>query len=381
MVRRWRDRGAVTAYGVTPLSVLDAGFVGASAYPIEFVFRYNKGLQRAALQRGLDQTLRDFPVLTSEIEYDGAQRRWVFAPRGRSIQIEERHEGSGRLDSVVTLPGQALLKIVLCRGAAHDTVGVSMSHAVADGSGYFFLLSAWCAALRGEHPPRPTHDRAAVDALAHQGDADQALTPDAFFDHTGISWLPHLDRERLGEVSCQREPLAPPPPLPGVSENALLAAGCLRRWVKRSDPRSVRLSCAVDLRHRAAELSPTFFGNASYGASRRWSRAAYDQLTDADVATQIYQSVQHTNRATAQRVVSALQSLFLREGPGVASFLHVADPATGILVTNLSRLPVAKLDCGVGPPLDFAIVTRAPNTIVVTRKDGELFQSTCTALA
>lgn len=365
---------------VIPLSFLDAAFVGAASCPIEFVFTYQKGLQRAALQRGLDQVLCDFPALTCAVELEDASQRWVFAPRAQPPLIEERGADDAPLASVVTLPGEPLLRIVLRREAERDTLGVSMSHAVADGAGYLQLLCAWSAALRGEPYPRPDHDRAAVDALAQREEAARDLTPDSFFDRTGISWLPHLHRDRLGGVTFLRERVPPPSPVVGASESAVLAAACLRRWVsQRGGARSVRIACAVDLRRRAAGISPRFFGNASYGASRRWSRAEYDQTADADVARQLYQSVQRSDRATAQRALSTLRALLLREGPGVAAFLHPADPAQGILVTDLSRLPLTSLDLGVGPPLDFAIVTRAPNAVVVTASSGALYQTTCAA--
>lgn len=365
---------------VIPLSILDAAFVGASSCPIEFVFTYPKGLQRAALQRGLDQVLCDFPALTSTVELDVSSQRWVFVPRAQPPLIEERGAEDAPLASVVTLPGEPLLKIVLRRESEHDTLGVSMSHAVADGAGYLQLLCAWSAALRGEPYPRPDHDRAAVDALAQGEEAARDLTPDTFFDCTGISWLPHLHRERLGPVTFQRERVPPPLPVVGASGSAVLAAACLRRWVsQRGGARSVRIACAVDLRRRVAEIPPRFFGNASYGTSRRWSRAAYDQTADADVARQIYHAVQQSDRSAALRALSALRALFLREGPGAADFLHPADPAQGILVTDLSRLPLTMLDLGVGPPLDLAVVTRAPNAVVVTSRGGALYQTTCAA--
>jgi hypothetical protein len=361
--------------------VLDVPFVGASAYPIEFVFTYRKGLALETLQRGLDRVLPDFPLLAGEITYDGSRPWWSFVPQTRTIRIEERGEGGAPLDSVVTLPGEPLLKIVLRRGAEHDTLGVSMSHAVADGFGYFSFLSAFCAVLRGDAYPRPDHDRRPIAALTESAGAEERLTPDTFFDRTGMSWLPHDHRERLTAVSYEHERLPPPEPIAGVSESATLAAVSLRWWVQGArGARAVRLSCAVDLRRRVTEIDPHYFGNASYGASCRWSRSAYDALSDAAVAQQIHAAVRRTDRSTAQRVLAALRSLLRDEGLGVTTFLRPADPAEGILVTNLSRIPLANLDCGVGCPLDFAICTRAPNAVVLTRKEGALYRSVATPL-
>jgi hypothetical protein len=359
------------------LSVMDFGYVGASALTIDFVFAYPKGLCIERLQRGLDRVLTDFSPLTSEIEYDRSRDRWVFAPGARRVEIEERSDGGRRLDSVRTVPGEPLLRVVLSRGAERDHLGVSMSHAAGDGFSFAYFLTSWCAAVRGEGYPTPNHDRAALDALADAEASSRKPRPEELFDVTGMSWVPGLHRERLALVACERERFLPSLRVEGVSQNAALAAECLRQWVRTAGGAGgVRLACAVDLRHRAANVEKHYFGNASYAASCRWSRAAYEALPDADVARQVYRAIQRTDESTARAVVGALASLFRHEGSGVSSFLHAADPGAGILVTNLSRFPLATLDFGTGGPLYFAIVTVAANAVVVTVNDREYEKST-----
>jgi len=60
-----------------------------------------------------------------------------------------------------------------------------------------------------------------------------------------------------------------------------------------------------------------------------------------------------------------LEALRRAEGPEALSRLHVAHPEAGLLVTNLSRVPVARLDFGSGAPSDYRIMTPAPRTAAV----------------
>lgn len=90
------------------------------------------------------------------------------------------------------------------------------------------------------------------------------------------------------------------------------------------------------------------------------------------MALQLEQAIHRTDAGRARQVCGALRDLYQQQGPGVTSFLHAADPASGILFTNLSRLPLGMLDWGAGPPRDFALLTKAANAHVLTARDGAL---------
>jgi hypothetical protein len=69
----------------------------------------------------------------------------------------------------------------------------------------------------------------------------------------------------------------------------------------------------------------------------------------------------------AQRVVDAL-----RRSAGAAAMeaCHVVHPGRGLLVTNLSRLPVPEVAFDAGPPVAFDILTPAERGAVVLPAPG-----------
>lgn len=366
-----------------PLSYVDQIFVGENAYPINFVFRYSKGIQPERLRTSLIETLKDFPPLTSHVEYDQKAKRWFFVPSNKDVAFSIRRSSSPdkALDTVVTLPNEPLIKVVFSEGDTENQLGVSISHAVADGFSYFFFMSSWFAKLAGKPHPLATHNRADLDSIAKQQQDDRniSISPTTFFERTGLAWTPEISREQIGPLFFDRVSYATKAPIEGASENALLAAECLHGWVTKSAKKqdSVKVACAVDLRQRVPSIPATYFGNAICGAGASWTMDNYLKMTNVEIAKQIHLSVSRTDTERAKTMLSTLATLIEQEGPDVLSHLHVAHPEQGILVTNLSRLPLATLDCGAGAPNDMSILTKAPNTFAVTRIGGTLYINSC----
>jgi hypothetical protein len=61
----------------------------------------------------------------------------------------------------------------------------------------------------------------------------------------------------------------------------------------------------------------------------------------------------------------------LQEGLAVLEQNHVIHPRSGILITNLSRLPVQEIEFDAGPPIAFDILTPAARgAVVLPAEDG-----------
>ena len=134
----------------------------------------------------------------------------------------------------------------------------------------------------------------------------------------------------------------------------------------------------MDLRQRlGGVIGSNYFGNAICGAGRKWSLLEFTQLSMDDIALQINQSVSSISLTQAQDLLTSLDLIYDQEGDSVNEKIHIADPFGGILVTNLSRLPLKNLDCGAGVPKDFSILTKATNTIAVTKVNEDLFLNGC----
>jgi hypothetical protein len=131
------------------------------------------------------------------------------------------------------------------------------------------------------------------------------------------------------------------------------------------------LSCAYDYRRVFPNISPLYFGNAIRAASIRLSEEKIKSSSVADLALALNRAVRAIDAKACEESLECLEQLRISKGLEVLENFHVADPETGFLVTNLSRLPVLELDFGMGAPKDFRILTPARNTaVVLPLRDG-----------
>ncbi|MFC1543111.1 hypothetical protein ACFL4K_01070, partial [Candidatus Neomarinimicrobiota bacterium] len=69
--------------------------------------------------------------------------------------------------------------------------------------------------------------------------------------------------------------------------------------------------------------------------------------------------------------LEVLERVRRREGLAVMEELHVLHPLRGLLVTNLSRLPVQEIVFDTGPPTDFRVLAPTPRgAVVLPAPDG-----------
>ena len=67
--------------------------------------------------------------------------------------------------------------------------------------------------------------------------------------------------------------------------------------------------------------------------------------------------------------LGTLEAMRLQEGLAVLEHNLVIHPRSGILITNLSRLPVQEFEFDAGPPIAFDILTPAVRGAVVLPAD------------
>jgi hypothetical protein len=69
--------------------------------------------------------------------------------------------------------------------------------------------------------------------------------------------------------------------------------------------------------------------------------------------------------------MEVLDQLQKQSGPGINEYIHVTHPGSGMLVTNLSRLPVPEVEFGAGPPVSYEILTPAQRgAVILPSSDG-----------
>ena len=132
------------------------------------------------------------------------------------------------------------------------------------------------------------------------------------------------------------------------------------------DEKEVSLVNPVDFRRVLAGFPHNYAGNAVVLSRTDILR---DELLAAPIgntARLIRANLLRVNDNYIQNSVRALTSRLTKDPRHGCDTIHITNPCSGILMTNLSRLPLDGLDFGNGTPLSCMPLTPCRNTIVFT---------------
>jgi hypothetical protein len=374
------------------LSPIDHVFTGVGAYPLEFVFAYERRMDADRLTESLRRTLALFPGAGSRlVRLDGEAYALEPSPGGCSFEVgssatsfadaADRH---GFVDPVETVEGPPLARFRLTHTPAGSVLGVGFSHAIVDGFSYFYFLSAWSRVFHGREVPPPWLDRTLL-CPGDDGGAAAPLGPEGVHEGCGL----FLDERRkaiprdrlrwtrrafpgaeLRELLAEAQAECPV----RLSHNDVVAAWLWRTHVPEwADPREplTFLSCPVDLRRTLPGFPSTYFGCAVALASAQVERGPLPGVSLADLARRVRDAVAGVDEARARRSMQTIERLRRQDGLAALERLHVVHPHAGLLVTNLSRLPVREVAFDAGPPVAFDILAPAERcAVVLPAEDG-----------
>ena len=179
---------------IIPLSPIDHVFTGVGSYPIEFVFAYKDTIDSARLRNSLDETLGQFLPLRSKL-VKISEHSYGLQPADDGLSFEvtalsETFEDSGDvsrfLDSVHSVEGEPLTRIKLTQTPRGSVLGVSISHALADGFSYFHFLSSWSRVFQGKRILSPSHQRELL--MPKTSDHQELISPDDILARCGFFW-------------------------------------------------------------------------------------------------------------------------------------------------------------------------------------------------
>jgi hypothetical protein len=173
------------------LSPADYPFYRPGCHPITIVYYFEQRQNAGKLRAALAPTLQRFFPLKGRLSHDAEARPSIeedlSSGLGAAVFEEcaidevpdlQNHVGMLRFASPVDTRLQApLLRLRLIQLPCGSWLSASISHAVADGFGYFFFLMSWAAAARGAALPDPSHNRAALNFGRTPIDALSDATP------------------------------------------------------------------------------------------------------------------------------------------------------------------------------------------------------------
>ena len=375
-----------------PLTPIDHIFTGVGSYPIEFVFAYRDSIEPDRLMASLNEAVRQFVPVGSKLA-EGSENTYALrqSDDGVRFQVTESSATFGDpdarydfLDPVNSVPGEPLTRIKLSQTPEGSVIGVSMSHAVGDGFSYFYFLSAWARLFQGGRIIEPFNGRDLLIPKQHVRTGN--VTPVHVLSDSGIFWDGrrraiardrihwdrfHLSKEDQGELLAEAQADADV----RLSFNDVISAHLWRTYIAKWDgddgEAAAFVSCPVDVRRIIKGVPRTYFGNAVGLATRSLERGALARAPLGRLASIIRTAVASINENYMRNALGTLEAMRLQEGLAVLEENHVIHPQSGILITNLSRLPVQEIEFDAGPPISFDILTPAVRgAVVLPATDG-----------
>ncbi|MGE5386368.1 MAG: acyltransferase [Betaproteobacteria bacterium] len=375
-----------------PLTPIDYVFTGNSAYPVGFVFHYRYRIDAARLHAALAQILLAFRSATYRLEAISTTQ-YVLSPHQGEVAFSTAAMPSRRaadmpsydcIDSVQTRENEPLCRIRLTETADGTALGISFSHVVADGFSCFYFLAELAKAFRQEPLSAPELDRGwyqprpfvlakpltsaeAIDLTGfargrHRQDIPQS---DVAWEHIHVSEaeVAGLMAEASAQTACR------------LSRNDVLTAYLWKKyvpqWLGSQTAEDASFCLPFDVRRFSHWVSPRHFGNGICLAGAHLPYKRFSAASLGELAALVRATVDKVTEDYARTAYDVFGATREREGLAAMGEFHVSDQCSGILVTNLSRVPLESVDFGAGAPFSFATVADAPRAaIVLPAADG-----------
>ncbi len=151
-----------------------------------------------------------------------------------------------------------------------------------------------------------------------------------------------------------------------VSENDVITAMLWKKyipaWRKKHNDQNVYITLPFDFRRVLTGFPKNYFGCALAFATTETTYAHLHNASVEDVAVLIKKTIAGVKEKYIRRSLSTLENFRLQDGIDATEHIHLRHPHNGMIVTNLSRLPIRDLDFGTGAPdnfLSYAEVARS----------------------
>jgi shikimate O-hydroxycinnamoyltransferase len=357
-----------------PLSPVDYIFTGVGSQPITFAFLFQTTIDPDALQTSLNETLEYFPVLrsqlikTSETDYGFhiSEDGMTFEVMESDLAFEESRRVTEYISPVRSIEGKPLTKITLTQTPKGSILAVSVSHALADGFSYFHFLSSWARVCRGDSIIKPYLDRDIF--LSDFDHTEKTITSDDIYIDCGLFYGGKRRTVYEGRMTDERIFLSDETMRSSIekakqehnlslTENDVITAHLWKKyipvWNKENDDPKTYVTCPFDFRRVLTQFPKNYFGCALCFAT---ASVGYHDLLESsigDLAILIRNSVGKIKKDYILKSLNTLESFRKQCGLAAIEEIHLRHPIHGMIVTNISRLPLRDIDFGSGAPVNF----------------------------
>ncbi|MFE5125677.1 acyltransferase [Streptomyces sp. NPDC056669] len=355
-------------------------------------FFYRETLDGEALRASLGRTLRNFPILSGRMKRDpdgglsvlcdDGGVRFVeayasepmpdYGPRHTAKKGLERHLSHAMPFWVVDRDTPLFtVKLTHMKGGG-SILGLTMNHAVADGSSYMSFLESWVHEHRGLGYAKPSHDRGVIDTLGASATGDTRM---------GGAHLTIIGRARksafigrallgsLGNVTTVTTRFTAAE-MATIKDTAMADLAGTERWVSTNDALTAhlwkvlgelrdrpeaseeRLGLIADFRSSAGEAVPDdYWGNAVTNTRPGMTAAELRARPLGEVAAAVRAG--HAEN-TEERIREETAFLCAERDAGrfnrVINTMGLDAFDSTIAINNWSKLPFYRIDFGQGAP-------------------------------
>lgn len=372
------------------LSPVDYIFTGVGSQPITFAFSYPKKINADALRASLNETLKYFPISRSQLNrISETDYQFQFTEEGLTFDVINSNlvfDESGRIEHYITpvnsVEGAPLTKITLTQTPKGSVLTVSISHALVDGFSYFHFLSSWARICRGDRIIPPHLQRDVL--LANIKSSTATISAKDIYTNCGLFYGDQRSKLQTGPSNHERilisdeqirsylEEVKQTHKM-AFTENDVITAFLWKKyiplWHQKNENPTTYLTCPFDFRRVLTDFPKNYFGCALCFATAAIDVSDLLQASLGDLAVLIRDSVSRIKNDYIINSVNTLENLRKQDGFPALEKIHLRHPNHGMIVTNLTRLPIRDLNFGFGVPVGFLVYSEVLSSAAILPAD------------
>jgi len=358
-----------------------SAFFANGSYPIEFLFYFPNKLRTKRLRIALKKISKKFwPVFGSYNNGYIVENKYLETDYYDESVVNEAFDPDVAFESLYfkygsvisnSIPRLFYLKVL------HYTNGTviiaKMNHLVGDGYSFFYLLSVLAATTkRGSIPFIPILLRALSKPKFHSKLHDnfhlskeppiiQTIYDDLVVETKEVNQSEIRSKAR---ITTEKSGLK-------ISTNDILTAQLLKMIQKiksHIQMETIGLVIPVDMRRAVPELGQRYFGNGLILHRISFTSDEITQKNVEELAIKIRENFPERNLEKYTDFLNIIEDWI---AAGKLENLQVYNPEIEFLVTNLSRMPVSRLDFGSGPPSKIIPLTRGKSGAAILVQDNK----------
>ena len=366
------------------ISQVDTLFANGN-YPIEFLFHYKNRFKTKRIRSALTKLSSDFWPLFGEyksgiIYFDNYSENECFDEEvvdqefdatETSMNIYKKYSGINPSE----MKKLFYLKIIQYR---NGTILIpKMNHLAGDGYSYFYFLATLSAVSRNMFIPfktniirslyKPHHQRTILKEFSLTESISRAFRHS---DQFAIEFeeIPRQDvwnaiKDVVSKLNYR------------ISTNDVLSAMAIKKSVKLQKEYfgdNIQLTIPIDVRRQIDEYGQKYFGNGLMLKVINFKTKHIENSSVNEIAIEIRKSMPSVSKDAYIKYLEELETIIATKR---TDKLKPFDPIQGCLVTNLSKLPVDKLNFGTGnPDLIFPLTIERNSTAILAGKDNFLLR-------